>query len=78
MFILRACSTAGATRRGIAGAECCLMLCIDLNMQPELPSHVYIYKLGDQSALIKCVCDGWLVEISKILFFDRMPAVFLS
>lgn len=39
---------------------------------------INIYKLGDRSALIKCVSNDWVVEFSKILFFDRMPAVFLS
>lgn len=41
-------------------------------------SHTDLHKLGGPSALIECVSDHWVIEISKLLFFDRMPAVFLS
>lgn len=78
MLIIRTCLTEGAVRQVVLGTKGCWILCINLNMQLGLPSHMQICKLGSWSALIKCVFDHWVVEISKTLFFDRMPAVFLS
>lgn len=53
-----------------------MILCPALRVQDctQRDSH----KSGGPSALMKCVSDHWVVEISKLLFFDRMPAVFLS
>lgn len=55
-----------------------VMRCESLNGRLRVPLRHTFINWVSLSSVIKCVFNHWAVEISKILFFDRMPAVFLS